>query len=77
MADTHDNQDDTGHNGCNNETALSILLDNAINNDNECSGRSSNLHTASAEEGDKEACNDGGVKTLNRAYAGCDGKGNR
>ena len=69
-ADSHDDKDDTGEDGCDDQTVGSITGDNSVNNNNKCSGRSANLNTASSEEGDKETGDDRGVKSLFRSDTG-------
>ncbi len=75
---SEEHQEETCHQGSDGQSLESILLDNAIDDDDECSCRSTNLHFASTEDGDDETCYNGGDDTLLGCHARsdteCDGQ---
>ena len=75
---TEEHQEETCHQRCDGQSLESILLDDAVDDDDECSCRSANLHFASAEDGDDETRYDGCDDTLLRCHARsdteCDGQ---
>ena len=48
------NQEHTGHDGSHEQARFAVLLDDAIDNDDERTGRSSNLYLAPTHQGDDE-----------------------
>ena len=63
MQDTHEYKERACHEGCYAETAHSVILYDAIHNDDERSGRTAYLNLASAKEGDDETCYDSSENT--------------
>ena len=52
------NEDDTCHQRCYDQSRFSILLDDTINNNDEGTGRSADLYFASSKKGNDETSND-------------------
>ena len=75
---SEENQEQTSHQCRYRQTFHTIFLDNAIDDNDECSRRTTNLHFASTEDGDDETCYNGGDDTLFRGHARsdteCDGQ---
>ena len=51
------NEDDTRHQCGDNQPGLSVLLDNAVDNDDERTGRAADLNFAAAQQGDYKTGN--------------------
>ena len=77
MAQSHDDHDDTGQKSSDCKSGHAILGDDAVDDNNECCGRTADLHAAATEQGDEESCDDGCVQTLLRIDTGGNGKCNR
>ena len=75
---SEEHQEETCHQRCDGQSLESILLDDAVDDDDECSCRSADLHFASAEDGDDETRYDGCDDTLLGCHARsdteCDGQ---
>ena len=65
---TQQNEEDARHEGGDGETLHAVLLDDAIDDDDEGTCRTAYLHLASAEGGNEQSCDDGGDDTFLRRY---------
>ena len=68
---THDDQDNAGHDGGDHQTAHSLGGDYPCNNGGKGCRRPGDLHAASSQKGNEEAGNDRSIDTLLRSHAGC------
>ena len=68
-------QDDAGHERDQGQAAHAEAGDDAGDDDDECAGGAADLGARSAEGGDEEAGDDGGVETSLRGDSGGDGEG--
>ncbi len=73
----HNNEQYARHNHGDKQTCQTVLLNDTVDDDNECARRSANLHFAPAESRDDKARNDGGNKPLGRSYTRRDTERNR
>lgn len=71
----HYNEEEAGKQGRHGEPVVPVLLDNAVNDDDEGASRPTDLHAASTEYRNQETCDNGGVKPLFGFYTGRDGEG--
>ena len=76
MQHAHQDEEGTGHEGGDHQAAHSILLDDAVNDDDEGAGGATDLDFAAAEEGDQEAGHDGGENACFRGGSRCNAEGN-
>ena len=65
---TQQHQDDTCHQCGYDEACFTILLDDAVDDDDERTCRSANLYLAAAQQGDDETRDDGGYNTFLGRY---------
>ena len=72
MEHAHQDQEGTGHEGRDRETAHAVLLDDSVDDDDEGTGRAADLHLAAAEEGNDETGHDGRQDAGLRRGAGRD-----
>ena len=73
---TQQHQDDACHQRGHDEARFTILLDDAVDDDDERTCRSANLHLAAAQQGDDETRDDGGHDTFLGRYTRRDTKSN-
>ena len=66
MTDSHNHEENSCEDGCNNKSIGTIFNNDTIDNNNKCSGWTTNLYTASTEKGDKKSSNNCGIESLLR-----------
>ena len=66
MRYTHQYQQDTRHHGSDHQTAQTELLDDTIDNNDECTGRTAYLHFTSSENGNQQTGDDRRYQTFRR-----------
>lgn len=69
-------EEETRHDGGDGESCESVLLDDAVDDDNEGTRRTAYLYTATAECTDGKACNDGGEDAFFGRHARGDAESN-
>src|SRR5690606_4399084 len=74
--ESHQHEQDTCHEGCNDESVNAMQLHNPIHDHNKRSGRSTNLNTTSSKRRDEKASNDGCHQSLLGRHTRCDSKCN-
>ena len=72
VEETHENQQDTRHDRGDSQTTQAILLDDAIDDHDERTRRSTDLHLRSAEKRDQETRDNRSEQTLCRTHARSD-----
>ena len=81
MRYTHHNEQNTRHDGSDHQTAQTVLLDDAVDDDDERTRRTAYLHLAAAEDRDQQTGDDrrhqAFRRTYTRRYTESDGEGDR
>ena len=74
---THNDEKKARHGSRHREPIITVLLNDAVNDDDECSRRTSDLHPAASEHRNNQSTDDRGVQTLLGLHTGSDSERDR